>query len=112
MPLAARSSKEARGIVREAFEDFEKIISSEEAKDFDDTTLQDVQDAALKIEGALAARKELRNMRRLSPLFEGLKCYAETIEVLCNGTLYLPWIWAPIKLVTTAIPKFPDTDQF
>lgn len=111
MPLAARSSLEARRIIREAFEDLEKVISPSEAKDFNNTTLQNVQDAALGIESILAARQSLRNMRRLSPLFEGLKCYAETIEVLCNGTPYLPWIWAPIKLilkasiVKTTIPK-------
>lgn len=111
MPLAARSSLEARRIIREAFESLEKVISPTEAKDFSITTLQNVQDAALEIERILAARKELRNMRRLSPLFEGLKCYAGTIEVLCNGTPYLPWIWAPIKLilkvniVTTTISK-------
>lgn len=111
MPLAARSSLEARRIIHEAFKGLEKIISPSEAKDFNDTTLQNVQDAALEIESILAARQSLRNMRRLSPLFEGIKCYAETIEVLCNGTPYLPWIWAPIKLilkasiVTITIPK-------
>ncbi|KAL0475570.1 hypothetical protein QR685DRAFT_568337 [Neurospora intermedia] len=113
MPLAARSSLEARRIIREAFEDLEKVISPSEAKDFNNTTLQNVQDAALGIESILAARQSLRNMRRLSPLFEGLKCYAETIEVLCNGTPYLPWIWAPIKLILKASIVSSDyTDAF
>ncbi|EGO53325.1 hypothetical protein NEUTE1DRAFT_133746 [Neurospora tetrasperma FGSC 2508] len=113
MPLAARSSLEARRIIREAFEGLEKVISPSEAKDFNNTTLQNVQDAALGIESILAARQSLRNMRRLSPLFEGLKCYAETIEVLCNGTPYLPWIWAPIKLILKASIVSSDyTDAF
>ncbi|EGZ76362.1 hypothetical protein NEUTE2DRAFT_98097 [Neurospora tetrasperma FGSC 2509] len=113
MPLAARSSLEARRIIREAFEGLEKVISPSEAKDFNNTTLQNVQDAALEIESILAARQSLRNMRRLSPLFEGLKCYAETIEVLCNGTPYLPWIWAPIKLILKASIVSSDyTDAF
>ncbi|KAI8722914.1 NACHT domain-containing protein [Fusarium sp. LHS14.1] len=38
-------------------------------------------------------------MRRLEPLFTGLGYYSKTIEVLCNGTPYMPWIWAPIKLI-------------
>ncbi|KAK3497861.1 uncharacterized protein B0T23DRAFT_394061 [Neurospora hispaniola] len=113
MPLAVRSSLEARRVIREAFEGLEKVISPSEAKDFHNTTLQNVQDAALEIESILAARQSLRNMRRLSPLFEGLKCYAETIEVLCNGTPYLPWIWAPIKLILKASIVSSDyTDAF
>lgn len=102
MPLAARSSLEARRIIREAFQGLEAIISSDEAKEFNNTTLNDVQDAALQIETILAARQSLRNMRRLSPLFDGLRCYSAAIEVLCNGTPYLPWIWAPIKLILKA----------
>lgn len=90
MPLVARSSPEPRRIIREAFEDLEKVISADEANDFNNTTLQSVQDAALEIESVLAARQSLRNMRRLSPLFDAMRCYAETIEVLCNGTPYLP----------------------
>ncbi|ESA44365.1 hypothetical protein GE21DRAFT_2385 [Neurospora crassa] len=108
MPLAARSSLQARRTIREAFEGLEKVISPSEAKDFNNTTLQNVQDAALEIESILAARQSLRNMRRLSPLFEGLKCYAETVEVLCNGTPYLPWIWAPIKLILKVSSDYTD----
>lgn len=102
MPLAPRNSLEARRIIREAFESLAKIVSPDEANDFNNTTLQNVQDAALEVENLLAARQSLRNMRRLSPLFEGMKCYAKAIEVLCNGTPCLPWIWAPIKLILKA----------
>ncbi|UNI24017.1 hypothetical protein JDV02_009797 [Purpureocillium takamizusanense] len=38
-------------------------------------------------------------MRRLEPLFKGLQYYSQSIEVVCNGTPFLPWIWAPIKLI-------------
>jgi hypothetical protein len=89
----------AQRTVREAFEDLEKTVSPADSKDFEVTTLENVQNAALDIENQLAARQSLRNMRRLMPLFSGLGYYAQTIEVLCNGTPYLPWIWAPIKLI-------------
>ncbi|KAM0810766.1 putative NACHT domain-containing protein [Seiridium cardinale] len=55
--------------------------------------------AALDIESQLAARQSLRNMRRLMPLFQGLEHYAKVADVLCNGTPYLAWIWAPITLI-------------
>lgn len=38
-------------------------------------------------------------MRRLRPLFTALEHYSQVIGTLCNGTPYLPWIWAPISLI-------------
>ncbi|KAH7163473.1 hypothetical protein B0J13DRAFT_634785 [Dactylonectria estremocensis] len=100
MPLSTpQISRTARRIIREAFDSLEQTVSPLEAKEFNDITLQNVQKAALEIENQLSARGSLRNMRRLMPLFKGLEHYAKCIEVLCNGTPYLPWIWAPIKLI-------------
>ncbi|KAJ4860156.1 hypothetical protein T069G_05144 [Trichoderma breve] len=97
-----------RRIIREAFEELQRTVSPLEAKDFQNTTLEDVEKAALDIENQLAAKKMLRNMRRLKPLFQGLGHYSQSIEVLCNGTPYLPWIWAPIKLILTIASDFVE----
>jgi len=86
-------------MIRGAFEDLERAMTPTDTKDFKNTALQNVQKAALEIENRMAARQSLRNMRRIMPLFTGLGHYAKTIEVLCNGTPFLPWIWAPIKLI-------------
>ncbi|KAL7936950.1 hypothetical protein V8C35DRAFT_320598 [Trichoderma chlorosporum] len=99
MPLRKRSSVEAQRMMREAFMELETIITVSDRAQLKDLSLEDVQQAALQIEKQLAASQSLRNMRRLSPLFTGLGHYSQTIEVLCNGTPYLPWLWAPIKLV-------------
>ncbi|EHK48685.1 hypothetical protein TRIATDRAFT_53227, partial [Trichoderma atroviride IMI 206040] len=101
-------SMPGRRIIREAFDGLQQTVSPVEAKDFQNTTLEDVQKAALAIENQLAARKTLRNMRRLMPLFQGLEHYSQSIEVLCNGTPYLPWIWAPIKLILTVASDFVE----
>ena len=101
MPLAARVSLPAQRVVREAFEDLERTVSAGDRVKLKDTALDDVRQAAHHIEDQLAARQLLRNMRRLMPLFDGLEHYSKSIEVLCNGTPYLPWVWAPIKLILT-----------
>ncbi|KAL7824116.1 hypothetical protein V8C26DRAFT_15033 [Trichoderma gracile] len=99
MPLSRRASLEAQRMMREAFLDLERVITVTDRAQLKDVTLDDVRQAALQIETRLAASGSLRNMRRLAPLFSGLGHYSQAIEVLCNGTPYLPWIWAPIKLV-------------
>ncbi|KAK5656663.1 hypothetical protein OQA88_4643 [Cercophora sp. LCS_1] len=96
-PPAAQSA--ARRTIEKAFKDLERTIAPAESREFSSTTLDDVRKATIDIERQLAARQSLRNTRRLEPLFKGLEHYAKVIEVLANGTDYLPWIWAPIKLI-------------
>jgi hypothetical protein len=97
--LRSKVSPAAMRIIREAFEELERTVAPIDAKEFENSTLHKVQRAALEIENLLGARRSLRNMRRIMPFFTGLQHYSESIEVLCNGTPFLPWIWAPIKLI-------------
>lgn len=101
MPLKAPTPAHTAGkqAIRRAFESLEREIHPADSRDFASTTLEDVRNAAIDIERQLAARQLLRNMRRLELLFQGLRHYSKVIEVLCNGTDYLSWIWAPVKLI-------------
>ncbi|KAI9686269.1 MAG: hypothetical protein M1822_003925 [Bathelium mastoideum] len=92
-------SAQARLTLHKAFERFSTTVTAEDHRRFSSTELKDVRDTALQIESQLAARGALGNMRRLQPLLQGFEHYSKSIEVLCNGTPYLPWIWAPIKLM-------------
>lgn len=97
---------DARRVMRAAFENLERIVSPTDAWEFKSTTLQHVKKAALEIENRLGERQSLCNMRRILPLFSGLEHFAKSIEVLCNGTPYMPWIWAPAKLILKV--KYPQ----
>jgi hypothetical protein len=87
---------QARRIFQESFDAFENTVqkySTTDDAEFSDTTLRDVREAAIQIQRQLAARQCLRNMKRLEPLLDGLEAYAKVIEVLCNGTPFLAWVW-------------------
>ncbi|KAK4465022.1 hypothetical protein QBC42DRAFT_29603 [Cladorrhinum samala] len=92
-------SPSARKTMEDAFHELQRNVSFADRKALQDTTLGDVQLAADLIQNQLAARQSLRNMGRLAPLFDGLSHYSKSIEVLCNGTPLMPWIWAPIKVI-------------
>ncbi|KAI0129640.1 hypothetical protein BJ170DRAFT_700831 [Xylariales sp. AK1849] len=96
----------ARHTIKAAFEDLGRTITPADSRDFPVATLQHVRNAALDIETQLAARQSLRNMRRLMPLFQGLEHYAKVVDVLCNGTPYLAWIWAPITLILRVASEY------
>lgn len=101
MPLRHRdpATAKAQRTVQTAFYELEKCVSPADSTGFESATLDDVRKTALDIENQLAARQSLRNMRRLEPLFTGLNYYSKAIETLCNGTPYLPWLWAPISVI-------------
>ncbi|KAF2233474.1 hypothetical protein EV356DRAFT_503548 [Viridothelium virens] len=90
---------QARLTFQETFDRIKTTVSEQDARQFQSTTLKDVRDAAIDLEARLGERKSLRNMRRIQPFLDGLDRYSSAVEVLCNGTPFLPWIWAPVKLV-------------
>lgn len=106
MPLKPPVSSDARQTIKSAFEQLEKTIRPEDSHGFSTTTIEDVRKATLVIEEQLASRNSLRNMRRLLPLLAGLEHYSKSMDILCNGTPYLPWIWAPITLVLRIASEF------
>jgi hypothetical protein len=104
-PSSASSSvtltPQARRTFQDSFEKFEKSVqkrSKTDQREFSDTTLRDVYEAAKGIEQQLAAQQRLRNLKRLEPLLNGLEAYSKVMEVLCNGTPYLPWIWVSLNV--------------
>jgi hypothetical protein len=109
MPLKAPTiSALARQTIRTAFDDLDRTITPVDSRGFPRTTLQHVRQAALEIENQLAAKQSLRNMRRLAPLFNGLEHYAKAVDILCNGTPYLAWIWAPITLILRVSSEYVE----
>ncbi|KAK7715789.1 general transcription repressor [Botryosphaeria dothidea] len=90
---SAPASPQARLTIKEAFERLKQSVTPDDARRFQATTLQDVHDAAIVVEDKIAASGSLRNLRRIEPFLTGLGRYAKVIEVMCNGTDYLPWIW-------------------
>ncbi|KAL9067367.1 MAG: hypothetical protein Q9157_006832 [Trypethelium eluteriae] len=88
-----RPSRQAQTSINEAFERLQNSISKDDQRLFNSTKLKDVYETARDVENQLGARRELRYMRRLEPFFNWLLQYSKEMEILCNGTPYLPWIW-------------------
>lgn len=84
--------------IEEAFLRFQQTVSRDDSRTFGETKLEDVWDAVRDVEKRLAANRALCNLKRLQPLLYFLEHYSKCVDVLCNATPFLPWIWAPIKL--------------
>lgn len=83
-------------IISEAFEKLRLSIKEGDAHHWDDwasTSPKDVWAAIREIDAIQRKRQSAQNLRRVEPLLRGLEKYAKVIEVLCNGTPYLPYVW-------------------
>lgn len=87
-----------------AIESLKLTLSPSDAAAFEATTIEDVWKAAEGIQEAQRKSKSLRAMRRIEPFLNALQGYSGVIEVVCNGTPYVPWVWAPIKLMLQVLP--------
>ena len=91
--MTTTASAPRLGAFREAFEKLRDSISAEDARSFEKTTLDDVWTTAREIEREQGQRQSLRNIRRIEPFLQAINKYSKVIEVLCNGTPYLPFVW-------------------
>lgn len=80
-------------VIADALEKFKRSISDEDAHDFASTDLKDVWKAVRDIENTQRKRQSAQNLRRIDPLLRGIEQYSKVIDVLCNGTLYMPYAW-------------------
>ncbi|KAG4441376.1 hypothetical protein IFR05_003133 [Cadophora sp. M221] len=91
-----------------AFERLKDTVKPHHAVEFQSTTLKDVWDAANEIQRVQRQRRSLRNMGRLKPFLQGLEKYSKCLDTLCNGTPFLPWVWAPVKLILQLASDHPN----
>ncbi|CCD50121.1 similar to NACHT domain protein [Botrytis cinerea T4] len=82
-----------------AFKRLKSSISEQDAHNFASTELKDVWLAVREIDSTQRQRQSGQNLRRIEPLLRGVEKYSKIVDVLCNGTPYLSFIWAPIKLM-------------
>jgi hypothetical protein len=107
--MAPTVSALAKETMRIAFEDLMRTINPADEEEMQSVTAIDqVREAALTIETQLAARQALRNMRRLAPFLHGLEHYSKAIDILCNGTPFLAWIWSPISLILRVASEYTE----
>jgi hypothetical protein len=86
-------------VISAAFEKLKRSISEEDADTFASTELRDVRAAVREIDNIQRKRESSQNMRRIDPFLRGIERYSKVIEVLCNGTPFLSYLWVSTPTV-------------
>lgn len=80
-----------------AFERLKELMSKDDVRVMASTSMDDVWTAAKEIERQLELRRSLRGLRRIQPFLTGIEQYSKVVEVVCNGTPYLPYLWVSFR---------------
>ena len=83
---------DAKRIFRDAFEELSATFGSRQTTVFPFITITEIYQDSLVIEKRLQAKRK-SSMRKIRPFLDGIGRYSKAIEILCNGTPFLPWIW-------------------
>lgn len=90
-----------------AFQRLKNSVSKDDARNFTSTSMEDVWKAARQIERQLQHEGSLRGFHRIEPFLAGIEKYAGVIEVLCQGTPYLPYIWVGLIMPLLGLSRLP-----
>jgi hypothetical protein len=82
-----------------ALDNWRRRLSDKEQKDYEGTTLNDLKMWIIQTQNRLEATKDNPNMKRLSKFMEAMEQFGRVIEVFANSTVYVAFIWGPIKFI-------------
>lgn len=78
---------------------FRDQLTPKENDEIRATSWEDVQHAIIDIERQLAARQCLRNLERLSPYLKAVEGYGSVVEIFCNSSTFVPYVWVSSLLL-------------
>ncbi|KAK3339412.1 hypothetical protein B0H65DRAFT_299455 [Neurospora tetraspora] len=81
---------------------FERDVGPRRAQEFSNCSLHDVHLLMKKIQAEQERKGEMRHLKRLESFLEAMKELGKVIEVFTNTTVFLCYVWGPIKFLLSA----------
>ncbi|KAF8535606.1 hypothetical protein BDD12DRAFT_854662 [Trichophaea hybrida] len=78
---------------------FKLSLTADETKDFQFTSLRDVEDVIENIQEKQKATKMIRNVNRLKPFLDAMDQYGKVVEVFLNMSGVVAFVWGPLKFL-------------
>ena len=72
---------------------FTDQLSSDEKRDFEFSTLEEVYDVIEQIQNVHGSERKMRNLTRIKSFLEAMEQYGKVIEVFLNSASLLAFVW-------------------
>jgi len=82
---------------------FKNKLTPKERQDFQFVTLSDVRETAVRIQKDQETLKTMMNMRRLESFLEAMKQFGEVIGIFANASIFVAFVWGPLKFILQVI---------
>ncbi|KAI1205006.1 putative zinc finger protein [Annulohypoxylon truncatum] len=82
-----------------ALKEFQKGLGGRNIKDFQTTTLRNLQDSIVELQAEQHSQRKLQNLNRLQPFLKAIEQYGEVIRTFCNNSDIVAFIWGPLKFL-------------
>ena len=88
---------------------FELRLTEKERAEFRSTSLEDVKTTIMQTQHSQVSTKNLMDSSRLKQFLEGMEQSALVIEVFANSSIYVGFVWGPIKFLLLAARHWTDS---
>ncbi|KAF2096252.1 C2H2 domain-containing protein [Rhizodiscina lignyota] len=88
---------------------FKTRLTPKELKDFEFTTLEDVQTTAIQIQKTQEVTRTNMNMTRIKSFLEAMEQFGSIVEVFLNANEFIAFIWGPMKFMLQAASTWTDS---
>jgi hypothetical protein len=92
-------SSPVENVFHNALSEFKARLTLREQKDFEFTSLEDVQRTILQIQEVQETRKTMMHMSRIQSFLEAMEEFGSVIEVFLNASQFVAFIWGPMKFM-------------
>ncbi|KAJ5373531.1 hypothetical protein N7517_005537 [Penicillium concentricum] len=89
-----------------SLEAFKKDLNKKERDNFKISTLEDLEQCLTQLQVKHRSQRRVQNLNRLKPFLEALNQFGKVVEVFCNSSEIVPFIWGPVKFLLLIADSF------
>lgn len=91
--MAENHKTSAKEALHRCLEDFKKDLKGRDAKNFQDATLESLEETIGQLQKKQHFERRQRSLARLARFLEAVNEYGKVIEVFCNSNIFVPFVW-------------------
>lgn len=91
-----------------SLEAFKKDLNKKDRDSFKFSTLEDLEQCLTQLQVKHRSQRRMQNLNRLKPFLEAMNQFGKVVEVFCNSSQIVPFLWGPVKFLLLIADTFEN----
>ncbi|KAJ5426653.1 hypothetical protein N7465_001723 [Penicillium sp. CMV-2018d] len=91
-----------------SLEAFKKDLNKKDRDNFKFSTLEDLEQCLTQLQVKHRSQRRMQNLNRLKPFLEAMNQFGKVVEVFCNSSEIVPFLWGPVKFLLLIADTFEN----